>query len=137
MEETAALSLAPWEIPTNTETQPVPIWSGVRALMLAVLDDAINSLSSSEGLIRAEAEIWIASGEGRYVFSFLVICETLELEPSVVRQSVMDLLGRKRKRGRLLARTRPNVRHKGTLQLATGNHRSRRVRDRRAVSLSG
>jgi len=136
MEETAALSLAPWEIPTNTETQSLQPWSGVRALMLAVLDDAINSLSSSESLIRAEAQVWIASGEGRYVFSFLVICESLELEPNVVRRSVMDLLGKKRKRGRLLERTRPNVRHKGTLRPATGNHHSRRVRDRRAVSLS-
>jgi len=135
MQEMAALSLASWEIPTTTETPAVPS-PGVRGLMLAVLDDAINSLSAPEGLVRSDAELWINSGEGRYVFSFLVICETLELEPNVVRRSVMDLLGRKRTRRRLLTRTRPNVRHKGTLQLATGHRHSRRGRDKQAVALS-
>jgi hypothetical protein len=122
MEEMAAVSLAPWEIATTTEAHALPPPSGVRALMLAVLDDAINSLSSTESLVRAEAELWITNGEGRYVFSFLVICETLDLEPTLLRQSVTNLLRRKRSRGRLLRRTRPNVRHKGALQLATAHH---------------
>ena len=89
--------------------------SGIRALMLAVLDDAMHSLSSSETLVRAAAELWITSPDRRYVFSFVVICETLELVPSAVRRSVLALLDQKRTPGRLLRRSRPNVRHRGRI----------------------
>lgn len=136
MEEMAAVSLASWEIPTTTETHAVLPRSGTRALMLAVLDDAIHSLSSPRSLVRAEAEHWITSRKRRYVFSFEVICETLEFEPSAVRRSVVDLLGRKRTRGRLLRRTRPNVRHKGPIQLARAHHHSGAPQDRQVVSLN-
>jgi hypothetical protein len=120
MKETVAESLASWEIPTTAETRAALPRSGIRALMLGVLDDAIHSLSSSQSLVRAAAELWITNPERRYVFSFVVICEMLELEPSAVRRSVMDLMDKKGTRGRLLTRSRPNVRHRGPIQLARG-----------------
>ena len=83
--------------------------------MLAVLEDAIHSLRSSEWRVRTEAELWITSAERRYVFSFAVICETLNLEPSAVRRSVIGLLEKTERSGRLMKRSRPNVRHAGAI----------------------
>jgi hypothetical protein len=120
MKEMAVVPLDSSEIPRTEKTHAALPWSGIQSLMLALLDDAIHSLSSSQRLVRAEAEHWITSQERRYVFSFVVICEMLELEPSAVRRSVMDLVGKKRALGRSLGRSRPNVRHSGPIQLARG-----------------
>lgn len=124
MKEMAAVSLASYEIPTTNETHAALPASGIRALMLGVLDDAIHSLSSSQRLVRTAAEHWITSPERRYVFSFVVICETLALEPSAVRRSVIALLDKKQTRGRLLRRSRPNVRHRGPIALTRAHHRT-------------
>ena len=126
----ASLEIPTTEMPTATQTHAAPPWSGIRALMLAVLEDAIHNLQSSEGLVRAEAEQWITSAERRYVFSFAVICETLNLEPSAVRRSVIGLLEKKPGRGRLMRRSRPNVRPAGTMQLARAGRQLARRRDR-------
>jgi hypothetical protein len=96
--------------------------SGIRSLMVAVLDDAIHCLSSPERLVRAEAEIWITNPRSEYLFSFAVICEELDIEPGAIRRSVRRLLANKQTRGRLLNRSRPNVRHKGPLRLAKSSH---------------
>jgi hypothetical protein len=127
----ASLEIPTTQIPTTTQTHAAPPWSGIRALMLAVLEDAIHSLRSSEWLVRAEAEQWITSGERRYVFSFAVICETLDLEPSAVRRSVIGLLDKKRRSGRLMRRSRPNVRRAGAIQLARAGRQSAGRKDRR------
>lgn len=121
-EEMTALSLNSWEFPRTEETHAAQPWSGVQALMLAVLDDAIHSLRSAQSLVRAEAEHWITSQERRYVFSFVVICETLKLDPSAVRRSVMNLVEKKRPLGRSLSRSRPNVRHSGPILLGRDSH---------------
>ena len=124
----ASLEIPTTEIPTTTQTHAAPPWSGIRALMLAVLEDALHSLRSAEGLVRGEAERWITSGERRYVFSFAVICEALGLEPSAVRRSVIGLLDKKPTGRCLLKRSRPNVRHTGALQLASSSPRGATVR---------
>lgn len=124
MKEMAAVPLASWESPATEERHAALTSSGIRALMLAVLDDAMHSLSSSQSLVRAGAEDWITSPERRYVFSFVVICETLELVPSAVRRSVIDLLDKQQTGGRLVRRSRPNVRHRGAIQLARARHHS-------------
>lgn len=61
-------------------------------LMLAVLEDAIRSYqryaSSSRRHSRRlfrEAEEWFASDAATWPFSFVVICETFDLEPGYVR----------------------------------------------------
>src|SRR4051812_32645178 len=61
------------------------VLSGIKGLLLAVLEDGIRSYLSSVGDVRAEAEYWVGSGRARSPFSFVVICETLGLEPSAVR----------------------------------------------------
>jgi hypothetical protein len=117
----ASLEIPTTEIPTTTQTHPAPPGSGIRALMLAMLEEAIHSMRSPDSRARAEAELWMTSREHRYVFSFAVICEALGLEPSAVRRSVIGLLDKKATRGRLLERSRPNVRHTGALHLGSSS----------------
>jgi hypothetical protein len=87
--------------------------------MLAVLEDAIHSLNASQRLVRVQAEHWFVSREHGYVFSFAVICETLDLDPSAVRRSVMALVTRERASGgSVRKRSRPNSRQSQVIQPA-------------------
>lgn len=109
MNDMAQVLLASLDIPAQTDG--ASHWSGTRALMLAVLEDAILNLGSAITFKRAEAERWIMSPEHGYVFSFAVICETLNLSPTAVRRSLIRLLDQKPQGRRLLRRARGNVRH--------------------------
>ena len=115
MEQMGNESLASSEA-ANAGPQYAVLTAGMRALMLGVLEEAIHSLRSPDSLDRAQAELWTTSRERRYVFSFVVICEALGLEPSAVRRSLIGLLDTK-KTGRVIKRSRPNVRHAGTIRL--------------------
>jgi len=116
MEEQIYGPLASLRTPMNMDTQlPWVPWSGTRALMLAVLEDAIHCLGSAGRLKRAEAEGWIMSREHRYVFSFAMICETFDLSPSAVRHSLRRLLSQKPRGCRPPRRARANVR---TMEIA-------------------
>lgn len=64
-----------------------------RALMYAVLKDAIRSFYKNVGATRRkykkvllEAETWLAEDSWDYPFSFLVICETLSIDAVCLRQ---------------------------------------------------
>ena len=61
--------------------------TGTKALMMAVLEDAIRDYRGGTGRQRIEAEEWVRSDQ-RGVFSFVVICETLGLEPVAVRRAL-------------------------------------------------
>lgn len=63
-----------------------------RALMYAVLKDAIRSFYKNVGATRRkykkvllEAETWLAEDSWDYPFSFLVICETLSIDAMCLR----------------------------------------------------
>jgi hypothetical protein len=63
-----------------------------RRLMLAVLEDALRSYERYASSARQrgrrlfrEAEEWFASDAATWPFSFVIICETLDLEPEYVR----------------------------------------------------
>jgi len=86
---------------------------GMRALMLAVLDNAITSYLSRTPRIRAEAEYWISTAQQQSPFSFTVVCETLGLEPSAVRAALVRLRERSVAPRAVLGRRRPNVRRNG------------------------
>ncbi len=62
-------------------------YTGTKALMLAVLEDAIHDYRSAIGRQQIEAEEWVRS-DRRDVFSFIVICEMLGLEPAAVRRAL-------------------------------------------------
>ncbi len=90
-------------------------YTGIKALMLAVLDNGIACYLSSTPRIHAEAEYWIMANARRSPFSFAVVCETLRLEPDAVRAALRRL--RERNHGPLssLGRRRQNVRRAGRL----------------------
>lgn len=59
--------------------------SGVKGLLHAVLEESIRCFLGSDARLRFEAEQWIESGDRRWAFSFVTVCEALGLEPSAVR----------------------------------------------------
>ena len=67
-----------------------------RELMLAVLSDAIecywkHQKSAKRSAIRLyqDAKKWIFGEDDSVPFSFKVVCETLELEPSYIRRGIL------------------------------------------------
>lgn len=92
------------------ETRAVP-FSGVRALMLAMLEDAVRAYLGPLPRQRAEAEGWIDSGRSRWVFSFATVCETLGLEPSAVRGALRRMRDHAPDGRRfMVGKSRPNAR---------------------------
>ena len=120
MNQMAHVVLASLEFPP--EADGASSLSGTRALMLAVLEDAILNLGSSIGYKRAEAERWVMSREHGYVFSFVVVCETLSLSPTAVRRSLIRLLHQQPRGRLLLRRARGNVRHAEALHRHSARH---------------
>lgn len=90
-------------------------YTGTKALMLAILEDGIRSYLSPVARIRNEAEYWVKTGRQRSPFSFMVVCETLGLEPEAVRTALERMRARDVSPRRALGRTRPNVRRTGRL----------------------
>jgi hypothetical protein len=88
----------------------VSAYNGTKGLLLAVLEDGIRSYLSPVKDIQAEAEYWVSSGRQRSPFCFVVICETLGLEPTAVRRALEHLRKQRVHPGRVIGRTRPNVR---------------------------
>jgi len=85
-------------------------FSGTKGLLLAVLEDGIRSYLSAVKDIRLEAEYWVNSSRARSPFCFVVICETLGLEPGAVRAALERLRSQRVHPARAIGRTRPNVR---------------------------
>jgi len=86
------------------------VLSGIKGLLLAVLEDGIRSYLSPVAEVRGEAEYWVGSGRTRSPFAFVVICETLGLEPSAVRAALERMRAQQIDASRAIGRTRPNVR---------------------------
>lgn len=95
-------------------------WAGTEALMLAVLQDGIRTFLSRRLAERAEAEYWVHSQAGRSPFSFIVVCQTLGLDPSAVRTALLRMRDRRVGPREAVCRLRPNARRPQTI-------RSRRV----------
>jgi hypothetical protein len=73
--------------------------SGERALVLAVLLDAVRCLQGEHGRGRqrgrliADARAWIASTDARWPFSFANVCHELGLDPDRLRPRLLRLAG--------------------------------------------
>lgn len=63
--------------------------SGVRALLRAVFHDGVKALRSRNNTIREEAMYWLKSPAADHPFSFVSICEALDLSPSATRKSIL------------------------------------------------
>jgi len=82
--------------------------TGTKALMLAVMEDALRAFLGTDMRAREEAEGWMFGPHPRSVFSFVVVCETLGLEPRAVRSALREMRGTN---GTVvLPRSRPNAR---------------------------
>ncbi len=90
--------------------QRVGNFSGTKGLLLAVLEDGIRSFLGPVQELRLEAEYWVYSGRAASPFCFVIICETLGLEPTAVRAALERMRAQRVDATRLLGRTRPNVR---------------------------
>jgi hypothetical protein len=100
--------------------QPGRRYIGVKALMLAILDDAIRAYLGPVGPSREEAALWMADGRSNWVFSFPVVCETLGLEPAAVRQAVRRMKIRPAAVSKFGSmRSRPNARRYAGLRMGT------------------
>jgi hypothetical protein len=66
---------------------------GIRRLMYATLEDAVNVYTREAGSTRPsrtfqQARRWIDGSDRTWVFSFLRICEALDLDPEYIRRGV-------------------------------------------------
>jgi len=70
--------------------------AGERALMRAVLEDAIRCLAGEIGPVRerpqlaAEARVWIEATDPRWPFSFENVCDSLGFEPERLRTRLLE-----------------------------------------------
>ena len=89
---------------------------GVKALMLAILEDAIRSYHGPIQREREEAALWMADRRNHWVFSFPAVCETLGLEPTAVRKA-MSRIRTRSAAAPGIARSRPNSRRQAGLRV--------------------
>ena len=88
-------------------------YTGIKALMLAVLDNGLTCYMSPTPRLRIEAEHWVNSTRTRSPFSFAVVCETLGLEPGAVRAELRRWRETGSSPARALTRRRPNASRAG------------------------
>jgi hypothetical protein len=91
-------------------------YTGTKALMLAVLENAFACYFSPQVRVRTEAERWVASERKWSPFSFTIVCETLGLEPDAVRTALRRLRTSHAGTGPVIKRVRPNVRQNPSLR---------------------
>ena len=84
-------------------------YCGLKALMLAVLDNAVQNYCGPAGRPRTEVERWLAARNSHSPFSFKTICEVLGLDPDAARRAINVLRERMPPRAQK-RRMRPNSR---------------------------
>jgi len=99
--------------------------SGIKALMVAVLEDGIRCFLSPVARHRHQAEIWLFSRRTRSPFAFDTVCEILGLDAGAVRSSLRTLAASRTPLATVRGRSRPNVRR--TTQLGTPIRRRQRA----------
>ena len=67
--------------------------NSIRRLMYAILEDAVSCYtaeirSARQSRTFQQARRWIDSNDRQWVFSFLRICEALDLDPEYIRRGV-------------------------------------------------
>ncbi len=87
--------------------------TGTRALMLAVLEDAIRCYLDGRKHISEEAERWIKANWRGSPFTFVIVCETLRLDPQAVRCSLDKMKSAQVSSRAAIPRARNNVRVPG------------------------
>jgi hypothetical protein len=86
-------------------------YTGVKALMLAVLEEAIRNYLGGQPRLHRDAAYWIACPGHGSPFAFATVCETLGLEPGAVRNALHRLREKDASFRQQIGRSRPNVRN--------------------------
>jgi len=83
-----------------TRLQRGSSWTGEQRLMAAILEDAVAVCrklevpkSSKARHVLRETLRWLRSNDRSWTFSFLRICETLDLEPTAIRHGIRVMRG--------------------------------------------
>ena len=92
------------------ESQRTAECTGIKGLMLAVLEEGIRTYLTGKGRLRIEANHWIISEDRRSLFSFTVVCEMLGLDSDAARTALKRMLAHGAVPHRAFGRSRPNVR---------------------------
>jgi len=100
-----------------TRVQRGALWSGEQRLMAAILEDAVAvsskpvppTTSKARHVLR-ETLRWLRSNDRSWTFSFLRICETLDLDPSAIRRAIRVLRGEEPREHARLSRVTELVR---------------------------
>jgi|SRR5579885_162052 hypothetical protein len=112
--------------------------TGEQRLMLALLADAINvyqqgvtSRSTRKRLLYVDSERWImAENQNRHAFSFETVCESLGINPAVLRRRMIEWKHKVRHGAPVTAPTH-HLRLKITPRAKSMSHRRRRGRPKR------
>lgn len=120
-----------WAV-AQTERAEAPT-TGVRMLMIAVLEEGIQTYLTDEGRAFAEAETWLLSPARLSPFSFRVLCETLNLNANAVRRELVRRRARADARKQGLGRIRRYNRQSNIVEL----RRRRKSGSQRKPSRSG
>jgi hypothetical protein len=83
-----------------TRLQRSSAWTGEQRLMAAILEDAVavcskaNAPKASKARhVLRESLRWVRNNDRAWMFSFLRICETLDLDPAAIRRGIRVLRG--------------------------------------------
>jgi hypothetical protein len=83
-----------------TRLQRSAAWTGEQRLMAAIMEDAVAVCSkpsipksSKARHVLRETMRWVRSNDRTWMFSFLRICEMLDLEPSAIRRGIRIMRG--------------------------------------------
>jgi len=89
------IRMAPMQSPGEALSQAGPA-AGERALLRAVLEDAIRCMAGEIGPVRerpvlaAEARAWVGDADRRWPMSFENVCEALGFEPAALRARLLQ-----------------------------------------------
>ena len=83
--------------------------TGIHALMLAVLEEAIRNYLGRDTRLRSDAAYWMAAQDRRSPFAFVIVCETLGFDPGAVRIALQRLRTQHISSREAAGRVRPNV----------------------------
>jgi hypothetical protein len=98
--------------------------TGIKALMLAVLEDALRCYWSPVDRIRSEAEYWATNTRRDSPFCFPTVCEILGLDAEAVRAAMAQRRAVYASPRQALRRSRPNVRRASRVILGSVQSRS-------------
>ncbi|HYD47496.1 MAG TPA: hypothetical protein VEB21_04080 [Terriglobales bacterium] len=90
--------------------------TGVRALLLALLEDSVRCYLGDKAALRREAERWIEGRQRGAAVTFEAVCSSFGLDPSATRRHLRRLRLAQAD-PRQMGRARPNVRHTAVLAL--------------------